>query len=170
MTEKRKMERDLLIAAEALIPHGLGMRLITGVKQPTEKGLEAETTVSERWPLSRDGRVSSLLGIELVAQAVAALSTYRRGEGARPRIGLLVGIKEAKFSCSDIPLRTRVTVRIEELYHIGAYAVFRGEVSAGKELICSTILQVAEPEEKTTPDFIGTQSILLAYQDQNGGE
>jgi predicted hotdog family 3-hydroxylacyl-ACP dehydratase len=89
------MEQSQLLPAEPLIPQRLRMRLIDWVKGPTQNGLQAETTVTEAWPLNRDGRVSSLICIELVAQAVSALSTWRRGEGVKPRVGLLVGIKEA---------------------------------------------------------------------------
>ena len=124
------MEQNELLPAEPLIPHRRRMRLIEWVKNPTQNGLQAETTVTEAWPLNRDGRVSSLICIELVAQAISALSTWRRGEGARPRVGLLVGIKEAEFSNSSIPVRTRLTIQIDELYHVGDYAVFQGKVSS----------------------------------------
>jgi predicted hotdog family 3-hydroxylacyl-ACP dehydratase len=124
------------------------MRLIEWVKNPTQNGLQAETTVTEAWPLNRDGMVSSLICVELVAQAISALSTWRRGEGARPRVGLLVGIKEAEFSFSSIPVMTRLTIQIDELYHVGGYAVFQGKVSSDLALFCKTIIQVMEPEEE----------------------
>jgi len=163
------LEQNPLIPAEALIPHGLGMRLITGVKRSTQKGLVAETTVSEAWPLNRDGRVSSVIGIELVAQTISALSTYRRGEGARPRIGLLVGVKEAEFSLSGIPSMTRLTVRVEELYRLGNYAVFEGKVSTEQALICSVVLQVMEPEGETVSNLVRLQRIVPREEGGRGG-
>lgn len=142
------MEQNQLLPAEPLIPQRLRMRLIEWVKNPTQNGLQAETTVTEAWPLNRDGMVSSLICVELVAQAISALSTWRRGEGARPRVGLLVGIKEAEFSFSSIPVMTRLTIQIDELYHVGSYAVFQGKVSSDLALFCKTIIQVMEPEEE----------------------
>ncbi|MGA2315659.1 MAG: hypothetical protein ABSG71_04690 [Thermodesulfobacteriota bacterium] len=142
------MEQNQLLPAEPLIPQRLRMRLIEWVKNPTQNGLQAETTVTEAWPLNRDGMVSSLICVELVAQAISALSTWRRGEGARPRVGLLVGIKEAEFSFSSIPVMTRLTIQIDELYHVGGYAVFQGKVSSDLALFCKTIIQVMEPEEE----------------------
>jgi len=109
------MEQNQLLPAEPLIPHRLRMRLIDWVKGPTQKGLQAETTVTEQWPLNTDGSVSSLICIELVAQAVSALSTWRRGEGAKPRVGLLVGVKEAEFFYFTIPVTTRLFIQIDEL-------------------------------------------------------
>jgi predicted hotdog family 3-hydroxylacyl-ACP dehydratase len=83
-----------------------------------------------------------------VAQAISALSTWRRGEGARPRVGLLVGIKEAEFTYSSVPVMTRLTIQIDELYHVGGYAVFQGNVSSDSIFFCKIIIQVMEPEEE----------------------
>jgi predicted hotdog family 3-hydroxylacyl-ACP dehydratase len=135
------------------------MRLIEWVKNLTQNGLQAETTVTEAWPLNKDGGVSSLICIELVAQAISALSTWRRGEEARPRIGLLVGIKEAEFFCFRIPVMTRLIIQINELYHVGGYAVFQGKVSSELALFCKTIIQVMEPEEETLSNIVTSQRI-----------
>ena len=153
------MEQNPPLPAEPLIPHRLRMRLIDWVKGPTQNGLQAETTVTEAWPLCRDGKVSSLICVELVAQAVSALSTWRRGEGAKPRVGLLVGIKEAEFSYSSIPVMTRLFIQIDELYHVVDYAVFQGKVSSELAFFCKTIIQVMEPEEETLSNLITSQRI-----------
>jgi len=153
------MEQKQLLLAECLIPHRLRMRLIDWVKNPTQKGLQAETSVTEAWPLDGNGRVSSIICIELVAQAISALSTWRRGEGAKPRIGLLVGIKQADLPYSSIPVMTRLTVQIEELYHVGDYAVFKGQVSSESALFCKAVIQVLEPEEETLSSLMTLQKI-----------
>jgi 1-acyl-sn-glycerol-3-phosphate acyltransferase len=149
-----EMEQNQLLPAEPLIPQRLRMRLIDWVKNLTQNGLQAETTVTEAWPLNRDGRVSSLICVELVAQAISALSTWRRGEGAVPRVGLLVGVKEAEFSYSSIPVMTRLTIEIDELYHVGDYAVFQGKVSSELAFFCKTIIQVMEPEEEVLSNLM----------------
>jgi len=153
------MDQKQLLPAECLIPHRLRMRLIDWVKNPTQKGLQAETSVTETWPLDGNGGVSSIICIELVAQAVSALSTWRRGEGAKPRVGLLVGIKEADLPYSSIPVTTRLSVQIEELYHVGDYAVFKGRVSSESALFCKAVIQVLEPEEETLSSFMTLRKI-----------
>ena len=142
-----EMEQNQL-PAEPLIPHRLRMRLIDWVKRPTQNGLQAETIVTEEWPLYNNGEVSSIMCIELVAQAIAALSTWRRGEGAGPRLGLLAGIKEAEFSRSSVPVGTRLNIQINELSHVGDYAVFEGKVRSDLDSFCRTIIQVIEPEKE----------------------
>jgi predicted hotdog family 3-hydroxylacyl-ACP dehydratase len=122
------------------------MKLIDWVKRPAQNSLQAETTVTEEWPLYNDGEVSSIICIELVAQAISALSTWRRG-GAGPRIGLLVGIKEAESSRSSVPVGTRLHIEINELSHVGDYAVFEGKVRSDSDSFCKIIIQVLEPEE-----------------------
>ena len=164
------MEQNPLLPAEPLIPQRLRMRLIEWVKNPTQNGLQAETTVTEAWPLNRDGRVSSLICIELVAQAISALSTWRRGEGAKPRVGLLVGIKEAEFSYSSIPVMTKLTIQIDELYHVGDYAVFEGKVSSESTLFCKAIIQVMEPEEEVLPNLITSQRIASWEKEKKNGD
>jgi len=144
-----KMELNQLLPAERLIPHRLRMKLIDWVERPTQNGLQAETIVTEEWPLYNNGEVSSIICIELAAQAISALSTWRRGEGAVPRVGLLVGIKEAEFSKSSVPIGTRLHIEIKELSHVGDYAVFEGKVRSDSDPFCKIIIQVMEPEEET---------------------
>jgi 3-hydroxyacyl-[acyl-carrier-protein] dehydratase len=57
-------------------------------------------------PLVRDGRATALLGIEAGAQAAALLEALGSSGGERqgPRIGYLVGIREAAFSVSSLPV------------------------------------------------------------------
>jgi len=164
------MEQNPFLPAEPLIPQRLRMRLIDWVKGPTQKSLQAETTVTEAWPLNKDGKVSSLICVELVAQAICALSTWRRGEGARPRIGLLVGVKEADFSYSNIAVTTRLFIQIDELYHVGDYAVFQGKVSSESTLFCKAIIQVMEPEEEVLPNLITSQRIDSREKARENGE
>jgi predicted hotdog family 3-hydroxylacyl-ACP dehydratase len=153
------MEQNELLPAEPLIPQRRRMRLIEWVRKPTQNSLQAEATVTGAWPLNEDGTVSSLICIELVAQAISALSTWRRGEGARPRVGLLVGIKEAEFSNFSVPVRTRLFIRIDELYHVGDYAVFQGMVSSESAFLCKIVLQVMEPGKEVLSDLKISQRI-----------
>ena len=160
------MKQENVVQAEYLIPHRRHMKLLERIVNPAPKELQAETTVAESWPLAKEGSVSSLLCVELVAQAISALSTWRKGEGARPLPGLLVGIKEAQFFAGSLPIGTRVTIRVEELYHLGGYAVFMGRVTSGSALLCTTTLQVMEPEGEGFPDFLKAQGSHSAEKEQ----
>ncbi len=147
------MELKDYLPSEKLIIHRRRMKLIDWVKGPPEEGLQARATVIEQWPLVKEGKVPSIVSIELVAQTVAALSTWRRGEGAKPRLGLLVGIKEAEFFKADVPVGTELLVHVKELYHIGDYAVFEGTVKSDSDFLCKMVIQVMEPEKEFLVTF-----------------
>ena len=162
------MEQNQL-PAEPLIQHRLRMRLIDWVSRPNQNGLQDDTIVTEEWPLYNNGEVDSIICIELVAQAISALSTWRRGEGAIPRIGLLVGVKEVEFSFPSIPVMTKLTIQIDELYHVGEYAVFKGKVSSESASFCETIIQVVEPEKEALSSLMILQRINSRENEANGG-
>ena len=153
------MDQNELFPAGPLIPHKRRMRLLEWVKRPIEKTLLAETTVNSNWPLHRDGMVSSVISIELVAQAIAALRTWRAGEGAGERLGFLVGVKEATFSSSSFPVGNRLFIRIAELYYLGEYAVYEGQVSSESDFFCKTTIQVMEPGEEVLSNLKTRQRI-----------
>lgn len=153
------MEHSQVLPAERLVRHRRRMRLIEFVKTPTRSGLQAEATVSEAWPLIVNGNVSSIICIELVAQAISALSTWRRGEGAKPQVGLLVGIKEVEFYHGNIPVMTKLIIHIEELYQLGGYAVFKGKVKSDLVTYCEAIIQVVEPKNEELSSIVKSQAI-----------
>ncbi|MBI4764484.1 MAG: hypothetical protein HY787_07760 [Deltaproteobacteria bacterium] len=150
-TEK-KMDRNELFPAEPLIPHRHRMKLLEWVRRPIGKTLQAETTVTAEWPLHRDGMVSAVLSIELVAQAIAALRTWNGGENAKARPGFVVGIKEMEFSPSSFPVGTRLFIHIAESYHVGEYAVYEGHVNSASDFTCKIMIQAMEAEGGVFPD------------------
>lgn len=141
------MNNDGYLMAERMIPHRRKMMLLERVKKPDGKGLRAETRVKEDWPMVEQGAVSTIIGIELLAQSVSAFSTWRRGPGSEPRIGLIVGIKSAEFSNATMPVGIRLTIRVDEVSNIGNYGVFRGEVSSDSARYCKAVLQVLDPDK-----------------------
>jgi len=153
------MRQNQLFPAESLIPHRLRMKLIDWVKRPTQNGLQAETIATEAWPLHHNGEVSSIICVELVAQAISALDTWRRGEEARPRIGFLVGVKEADFLKPSVPVGTRLHIQINEISHAANYAVFEGNVRSDSDSFCKIVIQVMEPDEKTLSNIKTIQRI-----------
>jgi predicted hotdog family 3-hydroxylacyl-ACP dehydratase len=157
--QENEMEQNQPLPSEPLIPHRRRMKLIDWVKRPTYNRLQAEAIVTEAWPLTSDGRVSSIICIELVAQTIAALSTWRRGKGARPRVGLLVGVKEVAFFYFTIPVMTKLNIQIDELYHVGDYAVFKGKVNSESVSFCEAVIQVLEPEKDTLSRLIASRRI-----------
>ena len=58
---------------EKLIPHRAPMRLVQDIVRIDDDSIETASIVQDSWPTARDGRVRTLILIELIAQTAAAL-------------------------------------------------------------------------------------------------
>jgi 3-hydroxymyristoyl/3-hydroxydecanoyl-(acyl carrier protein) dehydratase len=83
-------------AVSDLLPHAPPAALLAG---------EDVAMIPPGHPLVRHGRATALLGIEAGAQAAALLEALGNppGERTEPRIGYLVGIREAVFTAAFLP-------------------------------------------------------------------
>lgn len=80
-----------------LLPHAPPSRLILGVIERSPEGITAVAEVPPGHPLVIDGLAPAILGIEAAAQAAAVLEALQRTDTPGPRIGYLVGIREARL-------------------------------------------------------------------------
>jgi len=121
-----------------LLPHAPPSRLVTGIVESSEEGIVCAAEVPPDHPLVEGGRSPAFLGIEAAAQAAAVLEGLgRRGEKAAPRIGYLVGVREARFAVPHLPVSRpfRVSARLQgsapplSIYEIAAAGVVTGTVS-----------------------------------------
>jgi len=99
---------------ELLIPHGPPARLVSGVVEATAEGIVCRAEVPRDHPLVEGGSAPCFLGIEAAAQAAAVLEALGRRAAPGPRIGYLVGIRDARFEVPRLPagLPFRATVRL----------------------------------------------------------
>jgi predicted hotdog family 3-hydroxylacyl-ACP dehydratase len=127
----------------ALLPHAGAMCLIDGVTAYDERRIACVTARHRdpANPLREDGRLSSLAGIELAAQAMALHGALVAG-GGRPMHGWLARVRDCVFQCErmdDLPsplhieaerlagdlraLSYRFTVRAGESVVVGGWAL-----------------------------------------------
>jgi predicted hotdog family 3-hydroxylacyl-ACP dehydratase len=96
-----------------LLPHRGTARLLTDVVRWGEDFIEAIGMVQAAHPLAGAARAPCFLGLELGAQAAAALEALGRAASTgdqAPRAGFLVRVHEATFLMSDLPLETPLFV------------------------------------------------------------
>jgi predicted hotdog family 3-hydroxylacyl-ACP dehydratase len=101
---------------ENWIPHRDAMRLIDRVLRVDADIAVAEVDVPFDGLFVRDGVVPSWIGIEYMAQAVAAWAGARqRTQGGAPRAGLLLGTRRYEAHCDGFPCGAllRVEARCE---------------------------------------------------------
>lgn len=101
-----------------LLPHTGRALLLTGIVRSEPGFIEATGAVPSTHPLIGAGGAPCFLGLELGAQAAAALQALSRSSGdGEPvgRVGYLVRVRDAEFLAPHLPTATslRVTARLE---------------------------------------------------------
>ena len=81
-----------------LVPHAPPALLLAEVLAAGAGGILCTGSIPADHPLAARGEAPGFLAIELGAQAAAALEALARHPGGRPRIGYLVGVREAHVS------------------------------------------------------------------------
>jgi predicted hotdog family 3-hydroxylacyl-ACP dehydratase len=92
-----------------LLPHAPPARLLTAVLAAGPGGILCAGSIPAGHPLGGGGEAPGFLAIELGAQAAAALEALARHPGGSPRIGYLVGVRDAQLS---VRLPTNRTLQI----------------------------------------------------------
>jgi 3-hydroxyacyl-[acyl-carrier-protein] dehydratase len=129
-----------------LVPHAPPARLLTEVLAGGAGGILCAGSIPPDHPLAAGGEAPGFLAIELGAQAAAAFEALARPPGGRPRIGYLVGVRDAHLPAR---LPTSRTLRVT--------AVPAGAAAA----LAIYEMQVAE-EGAAEPLAAGTISTFLA--------
>ena len=126
---------------ETLIPHAPPALLVRSVIEASPQGIVCLAAIPADHPLAEDRRVPSYLGLEAAAQAAAVLEALERSaEEAGPRMGYLVGIRDARLRTPH--LATGRTFRVTARLHGSAPPLSMYQVTlegAGGELLAGTI-------------------------------
>lgn len=97
---------------ESFVPHRGAMLLIDRLIDATTTDAVAEVTIPADGLFVRDGHVPAWVGIEYMAQAIAAWSgAQHAANGGAPRIGMLLGSRRYVAHCSRFTAGD--TLRIE---------------------------------------------------------
>jgi 3-hydroxyacyl-[acyl-carrier-protein] dehydratase len=97
-----------------LLPHQPPARLLHGVLDASAEALTGLAEIPAGSPFVEDGQAPAFLGLEAAAQGAAALEALNRRDASGPRIGYLVGLRNARFNTPWLPAGRpfRLTVRL----------------------------------------------------------
>jgi len=130
-------------AADLLLPHTGTARLLTSIVRSEPGFVEATARVPAAHPLAIGGRVPCFVGLEIGAQAAAAMEVLERGvdTGDRtPRPGYLVGVRTAEFFKPDLPVDTLLVVTASLEGAAPPLAIYRVAIAvAGVEFLAATL-------------------------------
>ncbi len=130
-------------AIERLVPHRRPARLLEDVEAASDGGVVCRARVPESSPFVRGARVPAFVGLEIGAQAAAVVEALDRfeseGEGP-PRIGYLVGVRDAVFHAPELPVGRSVLVSARPAGRSGSLSVYEIAVTLdGEVLVEATI-------------------------------
>lgn len=134
---------------ESLIPHRGAMRLLDRVLRVEGDIAEAEVDVPFDGLFVQDGQVPSWIGIEYMAQTVAAWAGAReRDRGGAPRAGLLLGTRRYVAHCDGFPSGARLQVAAEcELIGSNGLGQFHCRITLDGAVMAESRISVLDPPE-----------------------
>ncbi|RYZ38291.1 MAG: 3-hydroxylacyl-ACP dehydratase [Myxococcaceae bacterium] len=131
-----------------LVPHGGRMRLLDRVLEADAETLLAEVTVREDSLFCVDGSVGGWVGIEYMAQAVAAWAGWQaRQRGEAPKVGFLLGTR--RYECQRPAFKPGECLRIGVLRQFSAdngLGQFDCTITLGTQTVATAALTVFEPQ------------------------
>jgi predicted hotdog family 3-hydroxylacyl-ACP dehydratase len=133
-------------AVEALLPHRDPMRLVRVIVETSAEldRIRCIAVIPADNPLATlagGNRAPAFLGLEAAAQAAAALEALSRREAdPGPRLGYLVGVREATFHVPDLPVAAPLEVTVQAAGSAPPLAVYEIQVEEdGAVLVTGTI-------------------------------
>lgn len=140
--------QDSLDVDSYLIQQGR-MRLVEAIVGVDTGQAVTRAVVKRSWPLFKDGRVSPMIIVELVAQTAGInirWNELQKDEDAPPGGGLLVGIKKADFFIDAIAGDSVLITRAKKGYRYLNYAEYTGVTAIDEESIAEVVLQVVRTD------------------------
>lgn len=133
----------------AIVPHAGKMSLLSRVIEGDEESIVVEAEIHVDTPLYFGGGVGGWVGIEYMAQAIAAWAGWRASlKGESPRIGLLLGSR--RYECSRSLFVVGDTLRIEArqvLWSENGLAQFDCRIQIYGDDVATAALSVFEPRD-----------------------
>ncbi|MBW8780146.1 MAG: hotdog family protein [Burkholderiales bacterium] len=140
---------DTLPPISALVPHQGAMCLLDRLLAAEGERLSAEVVVPAQGLFSHDGGVGAWVGIEYMAQAVAAWAGWQaRMLGQPPSIGLLLGTRRYRCSVPRFAAGQRLQIDIERGYQAdNGLGQFECRIHADGVELASAQLTVFGPQD-----------------------
>lgn len=143
---------------EDVVPHAGVMSLLDRVVDCGADNLVAEVAMTTQTLFAEDDGVPAWVGIEYMAQAIAAFAgVQRREQGLEAVVGFLVGTRKFSSSHSTFPFGTTLRIAVEREFQadngLGVFACeITGRTRAGEALTAQAALNVFQPDN--VEDFL----------------
>ena len=128
-----------------LLPHGPEMTLIDRLVEYTPQRSVAAVTIRSSSRFCLPPGVPAWVGIEYMAQAIAAHAGYEaRLRGEPLAIGFLLGTRDYRCDVREFPLGATLTITVEPLLAEGRLGAFRCSIAADA-VVATAVVNVYRP-------------------------
>ena len=128
-----------------LIPHSGKMVLLDRIIDCDDNSLSAEWVVRDDGLLGNDKTVPAWVGIEYMAQAVAAYAGAMAKRAGEPiKLGFLLGTRRYSSNVAEFSVGSTLTVRVEKILQDNNLGAFECRIQ-GVDVEASAILNVYQP-------------------------
>ena len=144
----------------SLVPHAAPMLLLDRLCEATATTARCEVRVGETLALflRDDSALPGWVGIELMAQTVAAWSGYQGHQRQEePQIGLLLGARKYQCHLARLPAGSLLTIDCEQLLQDGALASFQCYLRCDGELVAEARLSTIQPDAEQLETLLGSR-------------
>ena len=101
-----------------LLPHSGRMVLLDCITDYGNHHLTATATIHENHILLHQNRLPCLLGMEIMAQGIAALvGCHAINAGEAVRLGFLLGTRKLNLFADSLPIHTKLLIKIKESFN-----------------------------------------------------
>lgn len=143
-----------------LLPHQGRMRLIEQLVDVGDSYAVGRVVIKEDSEFYQTGLgVPAYVGLEYMAQTIAAFDGARRAEeGRMPAIGLLLGTRQFTADRDYFVEGDELKVRVAAVFEGGGMGSFECSIDISDERAASATLSVFRPDTPDMPDSGGSRS------------
>jgi 3-hydroxymyristoyl/3-hydroxydecanoyl-(acyl carrier protein) dehydratase len=138
--------QDEIELSERLLPHRAPMLLVHRVLESGDGWGSCDASVSSEAQFARGGSIPALAALEVAAQSLGLIEGAAASEEGSPRIGLLVGIANARLAAATFPAGSKVTAQVERTASVPPMARAEARVTSGDQEIATCTLTTWTPE------------------------
>lgn len=137
-------------AVEDVLPHRGTMRLVDEIAACSDESVTVLATVDpQAWYADADGAMPAWIGIELMAQAIAAhvgLIAMRAGGRARP--GVLLGASRYEADAPSFARGARLRIDAKQvLMSEQGHGAYECTIAAGDRRVAQAVVKVFQPND-----------------------
>ncbi len=131
---------------EDILFHAPPMILIDEVEGYDEETVISSVTIRDTSPFLEDGVLPSYVGIEYMAQSIAAYSGIKaRNQGGDVKIGYLVSARNLTLETPNFKIGDKLEITVQLVYNEVPMAVFDCAITKNKALVAKARVNVYQP-------------------------